>query len=119
MSVLWRLGPQENYGVLLLMTTLLLLIKYINDRKTINLVLLMLGTILLSGIKEAFLLLVPLLPLWAIYYEQVYHRKKKINLTDIAILAKKNKVYSIFVFLIFMNCYFIHLLIPIVYYFSI
>lgn len=69
-AVLWRLGPQECLATLILMITLLLLVHYQKKPTRVNLGILVSFTVLLGGIKESFLLMLPILPvllsLWKI-----------------------------------------------------
>lgn len=86
-DVFWRLGPQENWGILILMLTLICLYKYAEVDKVGNLVKTILMTILLGGIKESFLLILPLLPIWFVYW-QIRKRNETISFHNISILVK-------------------------------
>lgn len=96
-AVLWRLGPQENFGVLLLMLTLISLIYYSENEKMLipSIVL----TILLGGIKEAFLLLLPLLPFWLL---TIKLKKEKVkSLKRCWEIIKNQYKYWVFTYIIF------------------
>lgn len=66
-AVLWRLGPQEGMGVLLLMLTLISLTYYAENKKIFGVSVIL--TFFLAGIKESFLILLPLLPLLLLIIE--------------------------------------------------
>lgn len=61
-AVIWRLGPQENMGILFVILTLICLHNYSVKRTVLNFALLFLMTALVGGIKESFLILIPLFP---------------------------------------------------------
>ena len=99
-AVWWRLGPQENLGIILLMLTLLSLRSYVEKNKTSNLVLSIILTVLLAGIKEAFLLLLPLLPIWVAYWE-ISQNQKKISVQKICLALKKRWIYFLVTYVVF------------------
>ncbi len=68
-SVMWRLGPQEGLGLLLFMTALMCLMWYRRNRSVVSLIILTILTILLSGSKEAFLVLLPCLPAMLVIWD--------------------------------------------------
>lgn len=100
MAVFWRLGPQENWGVMLFMLTFILLLNYIQRKSPGRLCLLVVSTLLLSGIKESFLLLLPLLPFLAVLWE-LRSRKSKFDWTNIKNAFLKNQVYAYITWFIF------------------
>ena len=68
-AVLWRLGPQECLGILIWMITLLQLWRYAHTSSGRSLFLCIAATIFLGGIKEAFLLILPMLPFILVYWK--------------------------------------------------
>ncbi len=62
-EVIWRLGPQENLGVFLLLLTLITMRKNYEKKSVIYRYLMIFMIFLLSGIKESYLLLLPSLPI--------------------------------------------------------
>ena len=67
-EVWWRLGPQENWGVLFFMMTLLSIIRYMNTKRSGDFFLTVVFVFFLGGIKESFLVLLPALPLFMLWY---------------------------------------------------
>ena len=67
-EVWWRLGPQENWGVLFFMMTLLSIIRYMNTKRSGDFFLAVVFVFFLGGIKESFLVLLPALPLFMLWY---------------------------------------------------
>lgn len=104
MSVLWRLGPQENFGIALVMATLIALIGYIENRKKGNLIVFIVFTVLLGGIKEAFVLLLPLIPLWCVYYECTYFTPQDLTKDNLLKSLKRNKLVFAIVYFLFFLC---------------
>lgn len=100
-AVWWRLGPQENWGIILLMLTLLSLQSYLQKNKAGNLSLSVVLTIFLGGIKEAFLLLLPLLPIWVAYWE-INRDGQDISLCNICTSLKKHRIYCVVTYLVFL-----------------
>lgn len=100
-AVWWRLGPQENLGTILLMLTLLSLRNYLERNKTGNLIPAIIFTIFLGGIKEAFLLILPLLPIWLVYWE-INKNGQEINLPNAFAAFKKYRIYSLTTYLAFL-----------------
>lgn len=68
-AVFWRLGPQENLATILLMLVLIQLFEYVKKKTPLKLLVLVVLTIFLGGIKEAFLILLPILPLLLVFWE--------------------------------------------------
>ena len=99
-AVWWRLGPQENLGTILFMLTLLSLRSYLNKNKVVNLILSIVLTILLGGIKESFLLLLPLLPIWITYWD-IRQSGQAVNWHNLWSAVKKRWIYFATVFLVF------------------
>lgn len=100
-AVWWRLGPQENWGIIIFMLTLLSLQSYLRNNKSGNMLLSVVLTIFLGGIKEAFLLLLPLLPVWAAYWE-VNCDGQDISLHNICTSLKKRRIYCVATYLVFL-----------------
>lgn len=100
-AVWWRLGPQENLGTILLMLTLISLQNYLRKNKTSNLILSIVLTIFLGGIKEAFLLLLPLLPVWSAYWE-INLNGQDVSWQSIRDIVKKRWIYFLAAYLIFL-----------------
>lgn len=100
-AVWWRLGPQENLGIILLMLTLLSLRSYVEKNKTSNLILSIILTVLLGGIKEAFLLLLPLLPV-LISYWTINQVGRNVSVRNICVELKKRWIYSVMTYLVFL-----------------
>lgn len=93
-AVLWRLGPQENLGTILLMTVFLCLLSYARKRTYFKLGLLLILTFFLGGIKEAFLVLLPILPVLLSYW-QLKEEKENITLKKIIGKIKEDWLYTI------------------------
>lgn len=72
-AVFWRLGPQEGMGVLLLMLTLISLTYYAEYKKIFIVPVIL--TFFLAGIKESFLILLPLLPFLLLVIEMKHEGK--------------------------------------------
>lgn len=58
-AIIWRLGPQEGWGLMFVAVSYICVINYHNNASTKNLILLSICSILLAGIKESFLVIVP------------------------------------------------------------
>ena len=100
-AVWWRLGPQENLGTILFMLTVLGLHGYMKKNKVGYLILSIVLTILLGGIKEAFLLILPLLPVWITYWE-IRRSGQTVSRHSFWITAKKRWVYYLAAYLVFL-----------------
>lgn len=89
-EVWWRLGPQENLGVLFLMLTLTALIRYMNTTKKVDLFIVAILIFFLGGTKESFLVLIPVLPLFMVWYSL---RKEGLALdwTSVKVVVRKYK----------------------------
>ena len=98
-SVIWRLGPQEGIGLLLLMLTLLSLIRYSTKSTTGNLVLSIVATVLLGGIKESFLLLLPILPVFLIYLD-LKNAKEGFHINAVTKAFVRRKAYVVATFVV-------------------
>lgn len=97
-AILWRLGPQEGIGLLLLFLTLLSLENYMENGKGLPVSILL--TFLLGGIKESFLLLLPLLPFLLVIMELKNH-DMEISLRCCLGLIRKRWIYFAASYLIF------------------
>jgi len=97
--VIWRLGPQEGIGVLLLMLALLSLVRYSKKGTTGNLILSIVLTALLGGIKESFLLLLPILPIFLIYMD-LKEEKEWFHANVLFREIARRKVYLIVTFIV-------------------
>lgn len=100
-AVWWRLGPQENLGIILLMLTLISLQCYLQKNKISNLILSIALTVFLGGIKEAFLLLLPLLPVWLVYWE-INLNGQEVSWKGIRIILQKRWIYFLATYLVFL-----------------
>ena len=96
-AVIWRLGPQENLGLLILLILLLYMTKEQHKRKTVILIIM---TIFLGGIKESFLMLLPVLPIMMSIWD-VRSQNRNVTLRSLAEAIRKNKIYAIITWLIF------------------
>lgn len=96
-SVIWRLGPQEGIGILLLMLTLLSLIRYSTKSTTGNLILSIVATVLLGGIKESFLLLLPILPVFLIFLD-LKNAKEGFHINAVTKAFVRRKAYVVATF---------------------
>ena len=92
-SVLWRLGPQEGIGLVFLVTTVFGMLWYRQKRSVTSLIVLTISTLLLSGSKESFLVLVPFLPV--IFFSWDLDGVEDVGLSDILSIAKKYLAYII------------------------
>lgn len=97
-AILWRLGPQEGLGLLLFFLTLISLQNYMENEK--GLLVSILLTFFLGGIKESFLLLIPLLPFLLVIMELKSH-EMEINLRCCLELIRKRWIYFASSYLIF------------------
>ncbi len=68
-ETVWRLGPQENLGMLFLALALIAAVDYHEKRSGKQLVFLMAVTALMMGTKESFLILGPVLAGFLLYLE--------------------------------------------------
>lgn len=100
-AVWWRLGPQENLGIIILMSSLLSLQNYLLKNTKEYLVLSVILTILLGGIKESFLMILPLLPVW-IAYEEIKRNKQDICFCNIWIALKNRWIYFLTTYFVFL-----------------
>ena len=96
-AVLWRLGPQECLGILLLMITLLLLLRYSCTSSKTALAGCIITTILLGGIKEAFLLILPILPMLLILWKSA-NGNNKISIKYVMNCLKSDFIYVLAVY---------------------
>lgn len=96
-AVLWRLGPQECLGVLLLMITLICLTYYAEQKRFFlwSVVL----TFFLGGIKESFLILLPLLPFLLLTMEM--RKENEISFKRCLGMIKDKLLYWIVTYAIF------------------
>ena len=99
-AVLWRLGPQESLGTILLMAVFLCLLDYAKKKTTLRLIGLIILTILLGGIKEAFLVLLPLLPILLVFWE-IREEGKAFEVKDIVRRFKNNWIYTLSTWMVF------------------
>lgn len=99
-AVFWRLGPQENWGILLLMLTLICLCNYAENSKVGNFIKVIFMTVLLGGIKEAFLLILPLLPVWLVYWK-IRKKDETVNFYSISTFLKKYRIYFLSTYCVF------------------
>ena len=97
-AVLWKLGPQENLGVLLLMMTLISLDNYVKNSKFCITAIIL--TFLLGGIKESFLILLPILPILLVIFE-LRDIDEEICLKKCWELFKKRRIYFFITYLFF------------------
>lgn len=97
-AILWRLGPQESIGMLLLFLTLISLQNYIENKKVLPISIIL--TFFLGGIKESFLLLLPLLPFLLVFME-LKNCELKISLKSAMELVRKRWIYFVASYLIF------------------
>lgn len=100
-AVWWRLGPQENLGVIFLMLTLISLQSYLETNRTRHLILSSILTVFLGGIKESFLLLLPLLPIWIAHWE-ISQNDWEISWKNVWKVLKKRWSYLIITYFVFM-----------------
>lgn len=96
-AVIWRLGPQENLGLLILFTLMLYMTKEQHRRKIVVLIIL---TILLGGIKESFLVLLPVLPIMMSIWE-LRNQGREMTLRSLAEKIRENKIYMLITWLLF------------------
>lgn len=96
-AVLWRLGPQECLGVLLFMLTLICLTYYAEQKRVFILSAIL--TFFLGGIKESFLILLPLLPILLLIME--IRRGKENSLKECLNMIKGKWQYWIVTYAIF------------------
>ncbi len=96
---LWRLGPQEAFGMILLLLVILLLRSYFQQGGALRLVGFLLAMILLAGVKESFLIFLPFLPVILIKWE--IERREAVSLTDLTTAVKRYAVPTTAVFAIF------------------
>ena len=103
---LWRLGPQEAFGMILLTITLILLHIDHKKRSAWVKVFLLLSIILLAGVKESFLIIVPFFPLiilkWTIEEtEDEYPDHKEVILNAIRKTLRENIYLILLCFIVF------------------
>lgn len=96
-AVMWRLGPQENLGLLILFMLLIYMTKKQDKRKTIILIIL---AIFLGGIKESFLMLLPVLPIMMSIWD-VRSQNESVTIGSLLNEIKKNKIFTLITWLIF------------------
>lgn len=68
-AIIWRLGPQEGWGLLLLAVSYICVINYHDNTNKNNFLILIVCSILLAGIKESFLVLIPSEIILLVYLE--------------------------------------------------
>lgn len=101
-AVWWRMGPQENVGIMLLMLTLLWLLEYSKSSKRRDLIGSIVCTFFLSGIKESFLLLLPILPVYLVYMDYMNKESdEKFSVKNIMNIIRNRMIYIISSFAIF------------------
>ncbi len=98
-SVMWRLGPQEGIGLIFLATTVFGMLWYRQKRSLVRLIALTVSTILLSGSKESFLVLIPFLPILFVIWD--LDTPENTGWSDIRIVIKKYLAYFIISWFIF------------------
>lgn len=99
-AVLWRLGPQECLGTLILMVTLLLLLKYAQTSSKVLLAASIISTIFLGGIKEAFLLMLPVLPVLLAYWRMI-KEGTEITIRNLIHSLRNAAVYTVVTYAVF------------------
>lgn len=99
-AVFWRLGPQESLGTILLLLVFIYLLDYARKKSVLRLIRLIILTILLGGIKEAFLILLPLLPILLVFWE-IREEGKEIAIKDVIVRLKNNWVYTVSAWIVF------------------
>ncbi|MCR4754920.1 MAG: hypothetical protein K5868_05220 [Lachnospiraceae bacterium] len=87
-AVLWRLGPQEGMGILLLVAVIIGMIRYKKHRTLLGTVLLSVATVLLGGAKESFLVILPFLPVLLILWD--LDAQENVGISDIRDSIKRN-----------------------------
>ena len=101
-NVLWLIGLQENIGIFYLMMTLLFLFRYEEKRSKVSLVFTIFFALCVGGIKESFLLVLPVIPLMGYYYTKYCLKKQKADIKeDIKSHLMENRVCYIIIALIF------------------
>lgn len=102
-EIIWRLGPQETLGLSLLALSYICVINYHKKTNKRNLIVLMAVTLLLAGIKESFLLIVPSEILLLIYLEWVM---SDADFTKQAVInfIKKHCIFMIYDFVLTLIC---------------
>lgn len=76
-EIIWRMGTNENTGMLLLPLTLIFALLYCEKKKKVYGVLTTISTILMIGAKESFLLLVPSVFLFMFYIDVTNNENKE------------------------------------------
>ncbi|MBQ8945691.1 MAG: hypothetical protein IJ058_13765 [Lachnospiraceae bacterium] len=66
---LWRLGPQEAFGMILLLLVMIALRSFFQKGGAVRLAAFLITMILLAGVKESFLVVLPFLPVVLIKWE--------------------------------------------------
>lgn len=67
MAAVWKMGPQENFGTLLLALTLLFLLRYLDWYRTLDFVLTIVLATCMSLYKESYIMTLPFLVCLTIY----------------------------------------------------
>lgn len=95
-EVIWRLGPQENTGILLLSLSFLLLVKYHETNKKTYGISATVVLIMMMYCKESFLLLAPSAVLFLFYLELKDDNKEIVNIfKQLWSFIKKHKIFII------------------------
>lgn len=89
-AIWWRLGPQEPMGLLLLMISILLILRYQINKGIGWLIAYGVTALLCSWSKESFTLILPMIPLIGISYDVVFLTKEKSVFRAILQSIKKN-----------------------------
>lgn len=102
-TVAFMLGPQENWGLFLLSFAMIFLVDYLKSRKKRYFVGLIIFTVLTAGIKESFILMLPVLILMAVNYEINYLGYNKESwIKNILASVKRNIVYIVITIIVFL-----------------
>lgn len=98
-AIIWRLGPQESLGLMILLVTVICLRNYYESSGKGYLVAAFVLTVLVSGIKESFLLILPGLPILLLIWEMQDDEGLKIG-QALASWFKKYCAYILFTWLV-------------------
>ena len=100
--IMWRLGPQENLGILIVLLTFIFLRLYHDKRKTSYLILSIIFTLSTALIKEAFLLIVPAYPVILVIWNAV--ESDSFSFRDVVSWIRRDIKYTAVVILTFVSC---------------
>ena len=100
-AIIWRLGPQENLGMIFLFGTVICLRNYYESSRKGYLISAFILTLLVCGIKESFVLILPGLPILLLIWQMQDDEGQKLCKAIIS-WFKKYFAYIIYTYLLFL-----------------